>query len=194
MRRFVASLTLLGATALGACSGGGTVLNFGNGATPDHVVITVQGTSNIARVLPGAGLSLSAVPVSGSQNGIININNFRWSAVATTGLSYAFDSLGDMRACGGLSQTIGAVTSPFLPDFGIYIAIDPTNEGNVILFPPTIVPAPAGSTVSVNYPYCVLVTAQAGKITGSGVGTTFTPIGTAGSVVVEVVNPQNPLQ
>ncbi len=86
------------------------------------------------------------------------------------------------------------MTTPYTADFGIYIAIDPVNEANIIFFPPTVLPAPAGSTLTPNYPYCVVVNAQPGKITGSGLGTTFTPTGPPGSITVAVVNPQNPLQ
>ena len=70
------------------------------------------------------------------------------------------------------------VTTPYTADFGIYIAIDPVNEANIIFFPPTVLPVPAGFTgVTPNYPYCVIVNAQPGTITGSGLGTTFTPTG-----------------
>jgi hypothetical protein len=139
-------------------------------------------------------LALSAVQVNGSQNGMLSGNNYRWSAALTTGLSYPFNTFGDMRPCATVNQTIGAVTTPYLTDFGIYIAIDPVNEANIIIFPPTILPAPPGSTLQVNYPYCVVVNAEPGKLTGSGLGTTFTPTGPPGSITVEVVNPQNPLQ
>jgi len=197
MHRFVASLAaLLSATALGACSGGGSVLNFDNNTTPDHVIVSVAGPSNIARVLPGAGVALSAVAVRGTQNGFLTTNFFRWSAALTTGQQYTFNTLGQMKPCANVNVTAGGVTQPYTADFGIYIAIDPTNEGNVIFFPPTILPPPpiAGSTIATNYPYCVVVSATTGKISGSGATTTFTPTGPPGSITVVVVNPQDPLQ
>jgi hypothetical protein len=194
-RRLVLSFAaILSAAALGACSGGGSVLSFDRNSTPDHVIITVQEPSNIARVLPGAGLPLSAVAVRGSQNGILNINTFRWSAALTTGLQYPFNTFGQTKPCANVNITSGGVTQPYLADFGIYIAIDPTNEGNIEFIPPTIIPAPfAGSTIQTNYTYCVIVNAQGGNITGTGLGTTFNPIGQPGSILVQVANPSNPL-
>ncbi len=194
-RRLVLSFAaILSAAMLGACSGGGSVLSFDNGTTPDHVIVTVQAPLNIARVLPGAGLPLSAVAVRGSQNGLLNINTFRWSAALTTGLQYPFNTFGQTKPCANVNITSGGVTQPYLPDFGIYIAIDPTNEANIEFIPPIIIPAPfAGSTIATNYPYCVIVNAQGGHISGTGLGTTFTPIGPPGSLLVAVVNPQNPL-
>ncbi|HWT06072.1 MAG TPA: hypothetical protein VN224_09980 [Xanthomonadales bacterium] len=196
MRRFVLSLAaVLSAAALSACSGGGSVLGFGgDNPSPDHVIITTSAPSNIARVLPGAGIPLSAVQVHGSQNGLLSGNNYRWSAALTTGQQYIANTLGQTKPCGGVNITTGGVTSPYTADFGIYIAIDPVNEANIIFIPPTIVPAPAGSTIAPVYPYCVVVNAQPGTISGSGLGTHFTPTGPPGSIIVAVVNPQNPLQ
>jgi hypothetical protein len=195
MRRFVLSLAaILSAAALSACSGGGSVLGFGNNPSPDHVIITTAAPSNIARVLPGAGIALSAVQVHGSQNGLLSGNNYRWSAALTSGGTYIANALGQTKPCGQINITTGGVTSPYAADFGIYIAIDPVNEANIIFIPPTIVPAPAGSTITPIYPYCVIVNAQPGTISGSGLGTTFTPTGPPGSITVAVVNPQNPLQ
>ena len=196
MRRFAVSLAvILSAAAFSACSGGGSVLNFQNNPNPDRTIVTVQGPLNIARVLPGAGLPISAVAVSGSSNGFLSNNTFRWSAALTTGLQYPFNSLGQTKPCASVTQTTGGVTTPFTADFGIYVAIDPTNEGNIEFIPPVIIPPPAGVTsIQPNYPYCVLVSAQPGKITGTGLGTTFTAIGPLGSILVEVVDPQNPLQ
>jgi hypothetical protein len=37
MRRIALTLVALGAVALTACSGGGSVLNFGSNSTPDHI-------------------------------------------------------------------------------------------------------------------------------------------------------------
>jgi hypothetical protein len=197
MRRFAHSLAaVLSAVALSACSGGGSVLGFGgDNPSPDHVIITVAAPSEIARVLPGAGIALSAVQVHGSQNGLLSGNNYRWSAALTTGGTYIANPLGQTKPCANVNVTTAGVTSPYVADFGIYIAIDPVNEANVIFFPPTIIPVPAGSTtITTNYPYCVVVNAQPGKITGTGLGTTFTPTGPPGSITVAVVNPQNPLQ
>jgi hypothetical protein len=197
MRRFVLPLAaVLSAVALSACSGGGSVLGFGgDNPSPDHVIITTAAPSNIARVLPGAGIALSAVQVHGSQNGILSGNNYRWSAALTTGNSYIANTLGQTKPCNSVMATFGGVAQPYVADFGIYIAIDPVNEANIIFFPPTVLPLPPGATtISPNYPYCVVVNAQPGKITGTGLGTTFTPTGPPGSITVAVVNPQNPLQ
>ena len=196
MRRFVLSLAaVLSAAALSACSGGGSVLGFGtDNPTPDHVIITTAAPSNIARVLPGAGIALSAVQVHGSQNGLLSGNNYRWSAALTTGGTYIANDLGQTKPCQSVTVTAGGVTSPYTADFSIYIAIDPVNEANIIFFPPTVLPLPAGFTsITPNYPYCVVINAEPGKITGSGLGTTFTATGPPGSITVAVVNPQNPL-
>jgi hypothetical protein len=196
MRRFVLSLAaVLSAAALSACSGGGSVLGFGgDNPSPDHVIITTSAPSNIARVLPGAGIALSAVQVHGSQNGLLSGNNYRWSAELVTSGTYTINALGQTKPCVPVTTTTGGVTTPYTADFGIYIAIDPVNEANIIFFPPTLIPLPAGATtISRVFPYCVIVNAQPGKITGSGLGTTFTPTGPPGSITVAVVDPQNPL-
>ena len=201
MRRFVLSLAAVLSVALSACSnsGGGSVLGFGgDNPSPDHVIITVAAPSNIARVLPGAGLALSATQVHGSQNGLLSGNNYRWSAALTTGDSYIFNTFGQTKPCASNTVTFPGPpvsTVPYTADFGIYIAIDPVNEANIIFFPPTILPVPTGATsVTPVYPYCVTISAEPGKITGSGLGTTFQPTGPPGSITVAVVNPQNPLQ
>jgi hypothetical protein len=196
MRRFVLSLAaVLSAAALSACSGGGSVLGFGgDNPGPDHVIITVAGATNIARVLPGAGIALSAVQVHGSQNGLLSGNNYRWSAQLVTSGTYTINALGQTKPCVPVTTTTGAVTTPYTADFGIYIAIDPVNEANIIFEPPTLIPLPAGATtISRVFPYCVVINAEPGKITGSGLGTTFTPTGPPGSITVAVVDPQNPL-
>jgi hypothetical protein len=195
MRRIVFSLAFLSTAALSACSGGGSVLNFSTNPKPDHVIITVADPTNIARVLPGAGIALSAIQVNGSQNGILSGNNYRWSAALTTGGTYIANTLGQTKPCASVTATFGGVTSPYVTDFGIYIAIDPVNEANIIFFPPTVLPLPPGATtITSNYPYCVVINAEPGRITGSGLGTTFTSTGSPGSITVAVVNPQNPLQ
>jgi hypothetical protein len=195
MRRFVLSLAaVLSAVALSACGGGGSVLGFGNNPSPDHVIITTSAPSNIARVLPGAGIALSAVQVHGSQNGLLSGNNYRWSAELVTSGTYTINALGQTKPCVPVTITNAGGTIPYTADFGIYIAIDPVNEANIIFFPPTLLPVPAGfTTISRVFPYCVIVNAQPGTITGSGVGTTFTPTGPPGSITVAVVDPQNPL-
>ena len=196
MRRFVLSLAaVLSAAALSACSGGGSVLGFGgDNPSPDHVIITTSAPSNIARVLPGAGIALSATQVHGSQNGLLSGNNYRWSAQLVTSGTYTVNALGVTKPCQPLTITNAGGTVPYQADFGIYIAIDPVNEANIIFVPPTLVPVPTGfTTISRVFPYCVVVNAQPGKITGSGLGTTFTPTGPPGSITVAVVDPQNPL-
>jgi hypothetical protein len=187
MRRIVLSLAVLGALDLSACSGGGSVLNFEGSSKAQAVIVTVQAPSNIARVLPGGGLAISAVAVRGSQNGFVNNNNFRWSAALITSGSYVATADGSTKPCQPINLTVpGPVTSPLAVDMGIYIAIDPTNEGNIIFFPPPVFPVPAGfpvgTFVAVNYPYCVIVSA--------------TPLdnpAAVGSITVAVVNPQSPV-
>ncbi|MEA2718551.1 MAG: hypothetical protein QOJ39_415 [Candidatus Eremiobacteraeota bacterium] len=200
MRRIVKSLAaVLGVLSLGACGGGGSVLNFDNSSTPDRVIVTVQGGSNIARVLPGAGLPISAVAVKGTQNGVLSNNRFKWSAAVSVGQSYPATTLGTQKPCSTLVYTpAGGTPVAYAPDFGIYIAIDPTNEANIEFIPPTIIPlpsgAPAGSTITIanpvfppvtgsTNPYCVTVTAT--PIGGSG--------SNSGSITVAVVNPLAPL-
>jgi hypothetical protein len=196
MRRFVLSLAaVLSAAALSACSGGGSVLGFGgDNPSPDHVIITVAAPSNIARVLPGAGLAMSATQVHGDQNGLLSGNNYRWSAALVTSGTYTVNALGVTKPCQAVTVTNGGGTSNYSADFSLYITIDPVNEANIIFTPPTILPLPAGFTaITPHYPYCVVVSAEPGKITGSGLGATFTPTGPPGSITVAVVDPQNPL-
>lgn len=203
MRRIVRSLVVAGTLTLGACSGGGSVLTFQNNSNPDHVLVQVAAPSNIARVLPGGSLPLSAVGVNGAQNGILTGNRFRWSATlvtAASGTTYIANTLGQTRPCGGVTLTAGGVSSQLTTDVALFLTIDPTNESNVLVTPPPVLtsaalPAlPVGSTLTPSYPYCVIVTAQAGTVSGTGTGTTFTPIGQPGSITVAVVNPAAPEQ
>lgn len=195
MRRIARLFTaIFVASALSACGGGGSVLSFSRDAAPDRTIVTAPGSTNIARVLPGASIALSAIGVKGSANGVLSGNTYRWSAALTSGLQYPSNTIGDTKPCQTVTITTGGVTTPYTPDFSIYIAIDPVNEANIIFLPPTFLPAPVGSVITINYPYCVLVSAQPGVITGSGLGAVFNPVGTPGSIIVAVVNPQNPLQ
>ncbi len=183
MRRLILlSLSLVVGVGLTACAGG-SVLNSGGGTTPSRTIVTVSGSTNIARVLPGGGLAISAVQVSGSGNGIVLGNSYFWSAALTTGQQYVYNTLGQTKPCATVTVTTAGMTSPLTADFSIYVALDPVNESNIVFGPPTILPAPPGSTVTVNYPYCVVVTAT--PINGSAAS--------AGSLVVAVVDPLNPL-
>ena len=191
MRRLALALAVLGAGALTACSGGGSVLNFSSTNTPGAVIVSVSSTvPGIARVLPGAGLPLSAQAVSGSQNGTVSNNLFRWSAALTTGGTYIANTLGQTKPCASVNLTESGTTVPFTTDLNVApystIAIDPTNGANIVFMPPTIIAVPLGATpgatITTNYPYCVTVTATA-------VGTNA-----SGSITVAVVNPANPEQ
>ena len=192
MRRIVLSLAVLGAVALSACSGGGSVLNFfDNSAKPQAVIVSVQGGSNIARVLPGGSLALSAVAVRGSQNGFVNANRYKWSAVLVTSGTYIATADGSTKACQPINLTVpGPVTSAFATDLNTppysTIAIDPTNEANILFLPPPVFPPPAGfpvgTSVAVNYPYCAVITA-----------TSLDDPSAIGSITVAVVNPQSPV-
>jgi hypothetical protein len=182
MRRIVLSLAVLGAASLGACSGGGTVLNSVGANTPDKVILTVASSTNVPRVLPGAGLPISAVAVKGGANGVLSNNRFTWSAALVTSGAYTFNTTGQTKPCQAVTMTTGGTTTPFGGDFSIYITIDPSNEANVIFTPPTIIPPPAGSSITPHYPYCVIVNA------------TTVDSNVVGSLTVAVVDPQNPLQ
>ncbi|HEV2908346.1 MAG TPA: hypothetical protein VGX02_03655 [Candidatus Eremiobacteraceae bacterium] len=192
MRRFVLSLSaVLGAATLAACAAGGSVLSFSSDRTPDHVIITVAAPSNLARVLPGASLPLSAVAVRGSDNGVLAPNRFRWSAALTTGQQYPINSLGQTKPCASVMITQGGVTTPYTADFGIDIVIDPVNEANILFSPPTILSPPPGATLTTSYPYCVTITAQAGSFDQTL--QKFVPDGAPGTITVAVMDPQNPL-
>jgi hypothetical protein len=186
MRRFVRSFAVLGAVGLCACGGAGSVLS--STSTPQRVIVTVAAPSNIARVLPGAGLPISAVGVSGAGNGVAGNNRFTWTAAVVTSGQYVANTGGQTKACAALSYTqAGGAAAAYAPDYSVNITIDPTNPANIIFTPPVVVPlpagAPAGSTVTTNYPYCVQVTATAVSAPSA-----------QGTVTVAVVNPANPEQ
>jgi hypothetical protein len=184
MRRIVLSLAAV--IALSACGGGGSVLSFDTNTRPDRVIVTTVGPSNVPRVLPGASIPLSATAVRGSNNGLVNVNQFTWSAQLITSGVYQVNELGQTKPCGVVNATVGGVATPLVADFSIYLTIDPTNQANVIFTPPPTIPTPAGATAVAlptgNAPYCVVVSA--------------TPKGgnsqNSGSLIVAVVNPLAP--
>lgn len=189
MRRIVLSLAVLAASALGACGGTGTVLSLDNNTSIDRTVVTVVGASNVARVLPGATIAISAVPVRGSANGTVLANQFTWSAQLVPSGQYPINALGQTKACGSLNfvptgSPAGTVGTPMTQDYTIYLTIDPTNEANVLFTPPTLPVAPPGGAVNIIYPYCVVVSAT--PKTGNG--------SNGGSITVAVVNPSAPEQ
>lgn len=188
MRRFVL-LAVACVLSLSACSGAGSVLSTGDRGKPDKVIITVIGASNIARVLPGASIPLSATAAIGPGNGTSTVNRFLWSAALVTSGSYVANTNGGTKPCNDVTVTSGGVTQPYGTDFSIDLTIDPTNEANVLFTAPPSIAAPAGATLAVNYPYCVVVTAKA--LSGSS---TSAQVLATGSIVVAVVNPSAPEQ
>jgi hypothetical protein len=192
MRRIVVSLAALSALVLGGCSGGGSVLSFDNNSQPDRTIVTVQGSTNVARVLPGSSIAISATPVRGSQNGYVQANRFIWSALLVPSGTYTANALGQTKPCGFIQFTPGGGSgSPLTADMSLYVTIDPVNEANIIFTPPALFPvptgSPAGSTVAPTYPYCVTISATPLN------GTVPQP-NAAGSITVAVVNPLNPEQ
>jgi hypothetical protein len=184
MRRFALSLAVVASAALAACSGGGQVLSTG-GSGSDRILVTIGGQSNVARVLAGSSIALSAQAVRGSQNGTVGNNAFVWHAAIVNDVSYTVNTLGGTKPCAAVTSATAAAGpfTPFAPDYSIYIAIDPTNEANVIFSPPLSIPVPAGSflgTLSATNAYCAIVSATQGSTTGSQ--------------VVAIVNPQLPQQ
>jgi hypothetical protein len=184
MRRFALSLAVVASAALAACSGGGQVLSTG-GSGSDRILVTTGGQSNVARVLAGSSIALSAQAVRGSQNGTVGNNAFVWHAAIVNDVSYTVNTLGGTKPCAAVTSATAAAGpfTPFAPDYSIYIAIDPTNEANVIFSPPLSIPVPAGSflgTLSATNAYCAIVSATQGSTTGSQ--------------VVAIVNPQLPQQ
>ncbi|HZO94655.1 MAG TPA: hypothetical protein VFB22_12940 [Candidatus Baltobacteraceae bacterium] len=182
MGRLVGVLAVWSFAALGGCGSGGTVLSDGGSVAGDRVLISPGGSLGIARVLAGSSIPLSAVLVQGPQNAVLSANRFIWGAAVVNGAQYSSGSQGQTKPCGAVTATTGGVAAPYAPDYTLYVTIDPTNESNVILTPPTSVPPPAGGTASAVYPYCVRVTATV--VAGAA----------SGSLIVAVVDPQNPLQ
>ncbi|BDE08228.1 hypothetical protein WPS_35040 [Vulcanimicrobium alpinum] len=186
MRRFALPLAVMAAVALSACSGGGSVLSFNNSNNADRVIVTTLGSTNVARVIPGSPIDLSAVAVRGSTNGTLSNNTFKWSAALVSSGTYPTNSSGVTKACNAVTVTSQGTTGPLVTDFSQYITVDPTNSANIVFTPPAIIPVPAAilavspaATVTPTYPYCVVVSA-----TGSGA---------TGSITVAVVNPAAPL-
>jgi hypothetical protein len=184
MRRIVLSLAVALSAALAACSGGGQVLSTG-GSGSDRILITTGGQSNIPRVLAGSGIALSALALRGSQNGVVDKNTFIWHAAIVNDVSYTANTLGGTKTCAAVTSATAAAGpfSAYAPDYSIYIAIDPTNESNVIFEPPLTIPVPAGSflgPLSAANAYCAIITATQGSTTGSQ--------------IVSIVNPALPQQ
>ena len=188
MRRFVPTLAVLGAAALSACSGGGSVLNFGSNTPPNGIQVTTVGQTNVARVLAGSSIVFSA-QLLGSQGGTLSNNAFKWSAALTTSGLYPVTSLGATKPCATPSLTTPPASAvAYAPDYTAFLVVDPTNQANVTFTPPLTIPAPAGSTTGVlagstsANAYCAVVNAS-------------TPDGiTVGSITVAIVNPASPLQ
>jgi hypothetical protein len=186
MRRIVLSLAVAASAALTACSGGGQVLGTGNN-DPDHVIVSVIGQVNVARVLAGSSMVLSAQGVKdGNFNGAIYNNTFTWHAAVVNGATYpttTFGQSGTTKPCA--TVTLGTSTTPFAPDYTQFLTVDPANSANVTFKPPAAIPIPAGVpavtlTPSANA-YCAIVTATAVN-------------GVVGSLIVAVVNPATPQQ
>jgi hypothetical protein len=189
MRRIALTLVVLGSAALSACSGGGSVLNFGSNSTPDRIEITTVSQSNTPRVFPGASLALSAQALKGPQNSTISTNAFKWTAALVTSGTYPVNVLGGTKPCATPSITTppGSAVA-FAPDYTAFILVDATNQANVVFTPPLTIPVPAGSTAGIlagstaANAYCAVVNAS-------------TPDGlTTGSITVAIVNPQFPQQ
>lgn len=181
---FFTTCALTALCALSACSGSGGALNTGKPSTTG-IVITSGGQVNVARVLAGSGIALSAVATSGSQNGAIGNNKFIWHATLVNGASYASDQAGGTKPCA--SVTVGNAAAgpfaPYAPDYSAAVAIDPVNEANIIFIPPLTIPYAAGTfpgPLNTATAYCAIVTATQGGVTGS--------------IVVAIVDPQFPLQ
>lgn len=185
MRRISLSLCVLSAAVLcAACSGGGSVLSTGGGGA-DRIILTVAAPANVPRVLAGSGIPISATAVRGAPNGVTGGTHFTWSATIVNGADYPNNTVGGTKPCAAVTSGPAAAGpfTPYSPDYSIYIAIDPTNEANIIFNPPPAIPIPAGTflgALSASNAYCATITATQGATTGS--------------MVVAIVNPQLPQQ
>ena len=189
MRRFAWVLALAAAVSIDGCAGAGSVLGTADRTTANQVVITVLGSTNVPRVLPGATIALSATATIGAQNGVSPIGAFVWSATLVSGGSYVANASGGTKPCQAVTVTSGGTTQPYTTDFSLYLTIDPTNEANVLFSPPPQIPAPAGATLATSYPYCVRIAANA--MTGPAGHQT---VAAGGSMLVAVVDPLAPEQ
>lgn len=185
MRRIVLSLAIAASVSLTACSGGGTVLGTSTN-NPNRIIVSVPGQLNVARVLAGSSMVLSATATKdGDYNGVIAMNSFTWHAAIVNGQSYPttnFGQSGTLKACA--TVTYPSSTTGYLPDYTQFLTVDPSNPGNVTFAPPATIPAtplgPAALSTTANA-YCAIVTATA-------------PNGVVGSIVVAIVSPANPTQ
>ncbi|HTJ28131.1 MAG TPA: hypothetical protein VMA36_18380 [Candidatus Limnocylindria bacterium] len=181
MRSIVLSLAVALSATLTACSGGGQVLGTG-GNDPDHVLISVAGQLNVARVNAGSSLILSAQDVKGEQNGAIYNNTFTWhAALATATSSYpttAFGTSGTEKPCA--TATLAGSTAPYTPDYTPYLRPDTSNPANVVFTPPATIPGSPTLSTTANA-YCAIVTATATN-------------GVIGTIIVAIVNPSSPQQ
>jgi hypothetical protein len=192
MRRIVLSLAVAVSAALTACSGGGQVLGTGNN-DPERVVISLPSQLNVARVLAGGSMVLSATDVKdGNLNGVIYNNTFTWHAAIVNGASYPttnFGQSGTLKPCAAV--TLPGSTTAYAPDYTRFLTVDPANSANVTFNPPATIPAsPVGAPTIANPPgtpatplnaYCAVVTATAVN-------------GKVGSIVVAIVSPASPQQ
>lgn len=192
MRRIVLSLAVVASAALTACSGGGQVLGTGNN-NPERVIISLPSQLNVARVLAGGSMALSATAVKdGDLNGVIYNNTFTWHATIVNGATYPttdFGQSGTLKPCAVVSLPGG--TTPYAPDYSQFLTVDPSNSANVTFKPPATIPAspvgaavianPAGTAATPLDAYCAIITATAVN-------------GTIGTIVVAIVNPATPQQ
>jgi hypothetical protein len=188
MRRIVLSLAVAASAVLTACSGGGQVLGTGNN-DPERVIISVASQINVARVLAGSPMVLSATDVKGGDtNGVIYNNTFTWHAAIVNGASYPttnFGQSGTTKPCAAV--TLPGSTTPFAPDYTPFLTVDPSNSANVTFTPPAAIPGsptianPPGTAATPLNAYCAVVTATAVN-------------GVVGSIVVAIVNPATPQQ
>jgi hypothetical protein len=186
MRRIVLSLAVAASAALTACTGGGQVLGTG-GNNPDRVIVSVAGQLNVARVLAGSPIVLSAQDVKDNQlNGAIYNNTFKWHAAIVNGSTYPttdFGQSGTTKPCA--TVLLPGSTTPYAPDYTSFLTLDPSNSANVTFTPPATIPPAATGAPTLSPPtgnaYCAIVTATAVN-------------GTVGSIVVAIVSPGSPQQ